>query len=165
MADFFVSKLGTRENRADTIDWSKLVAPNAPQPAPETWTTPEAFVAILLAAVTCDGEIAAVEHEEILALVHRSRALKSLSSEQLAAINIKVANRLRMEKEALGAACAALPEQMRLPVFAHALDLILADGELNIEEANCLNALIQYLNLDRSDVERIAGVISLKNLF
>jgi hypothetical protein len=31
----------------------------------------EAFLAVLFAAVTCNGELAAVEHEELLALAHR----------------------------------------------------------------------------------------------
>lgn len=166
MSDFFVASLGPRAGAGkaseNVLDWASMLAPEAPR-TPEGWTVPEAFVAIVLSAVTCDGEIAAVEHEELLALVHRSRALKSLSTQQLADLNLKVSARLREEKSALDDACAALPQEMRLAMFAHALDLVLADGELNIQEADFLNALILKLNLDRSGVERVADVITLKN--
>lgn len=163
MSDFFVSKLG-KNGSENTLDWSRLLA-TGPARAPASWSIPEAFVAILLNAVTCDGEMAAVEYEELLALAHRSRALKSLSPQQLGDINVTVAERLRAEPDALAHACAALPEEMRLSAFAHALDLILADGELKREEADFLNTLILRLGLARDDVERVASVISIKNLY
>lgn len=168
MRDFFAASLGPRQSAQSSegamLDWSSLLAPEAPRTA-EGWTIPEAFVAVLFAAVTCDGELAAVEHEELMALVHRSRALKSLTSQQLVDINVKVAARLRDSDTALREACEALPEDMRLPLFAHALDLILADGELMVDEADFLNSLIQYLELGRDGVARVANVISLKNRF
>lgn len=165
MSDFFVSTLGPGNPPKNTLLWSSLVGEPAPAPAAPTWTVPAAFVAVLLAAVTCDGEMAAVEHEEILALTHRSRALKSLTPAQLAALNIQAVSRLRDEPTALADACAALPEDMRGPVFAHALDLVLADGELTVEEADFLNALILNLKLEREAVSKIADVIVLKNQY
>lgn len=129
------------------------------------WSIPEAFLAVLFGAVTCDGELAAVEHEELLALVHRSRALKTLSTRQLSDLNIKILERMRGSDTVLRDACAALPEEMSAPLFAHALDLILADGEFGEDEADFLNGLILNLNLDREDVERIATVIELKNRY
>ena len=92
MADFFASTLAPRRGGAaastdNALSWSSLLAPEAPR-TPQGWTIPEAFIAILFAAVTCDGEIASVEHEELLALVHRSRALKTLTTEQLASYYI-----------------------------------------------------------------------------
>ncbi len=169
MPDFFVSNLGSRgkgesPTPVNVLSWSSLLAPEAPRTA-RGWTVPEAFVAILFAAVTCDGEMATVEYEELLALVHRSRALKTLSAEELGAINTRVAARLREEDAALADACAALPEDMRPSVFAHALDLVLADGELTIDEADFLNALILELNLEHDVVSKIADVIALKNLY
>lgn len=169
MADFFASTLAPRRGGAaastdNALSWSSLLAPEAPR-TPQGWTIPEAFIAILFAAVTCDGEIASVEHEELLALVHRSRALKTLTTEQLAGINTRILTRLREEETALSDACAALPEEMRLSVFAHALDLILADGELTIDEADFLNALILDLKIDHDGVSKIAEVIALKNRF
>jgi uncharacterized tellurite resistance protein B-like protein len=165
MANFFVSTLGHRgERQESTSDWSRLLAPEGPDTR-EGWTIPEAFVAVLIAATICDGELAAVEYEGLLALVHRSRALKVLSAKQLAEINTKVAARLRDADAALQGACAALPEEMRLPLFAHALDLVLADGELTQDEADFLNAIVRHLGLDQDSVERVSAVITLKNRF
>jgi tellurite resistance protein len=123
------------------------------------------LAAVLFGAATCDGQLAAVEHEELLALAHRSRALKSLSTNELAEINTKIVARLRDEATALQGACTALPEEMRLPLFAHALDLVLADGELNQDEAEFLDSIVLYLGLDRESVERVSSVIALKNRF
>jgi uncharacterized tellurite resistance protein B-like protein len=165
MADFFVSTLGARRERPENpFDWSRLLA-SQEAGAQEGWTIPEAFLAVLFAAATCDGQLAAVEHEELLALAHRSRALKSLSTNELAEINIKIVARLRDAETALEEACKALPEEMRLPLFAHALDLVLADGELNHEEAEFLDAIVLHLGLDRESVERVSSVIALKNRF
>ncbi len=164
MSDFFVSKLGphpTAEAK-NPLAWSNLLGD---APAAEGWTIPEAFITILLAAVTCDGELATTEHEELLALVHRSRALKSLSTDQLSALNVKAMSRLRDQSGALADACTALPEDMRPSVFAHALDLVLADGELTTDEADFLNTIILSLKLSREDVANISDVIVLKNRF
>jgi hypothetical protein len=81
----------------------------------------------------------------------------------LSDLNLKILERMRSSDSVLREACRALPEDMRAPVFAHALDLVLADGELNEDEADFLNGLILNLGLDREDVERIATVIELKN--
>lgn len=165
MSDFFVSKLGPGETPRNALSWSTLVQEPDTVPKPAAWTVPAAFVTVLLAAVTCDGEMAEVEHEEILALTHRSRALQSLSAAQIAALNVQAVSRMRDEPTALADACAALPDDMRPAVFAHALDLVLADGELTIQEAGFLNALIRNLKLDREMVSKIADVIVLKNRY
>jgi uncharacterized tellurite resistance protein B-like protein len=165
MADFFVSTLGARRERPENpLDWSRLLASREAGPQ-EGWAIPEAFVAVLFAATTCDGQLSAVEHEELLALVHRSRALKSLSTSELAEINTKIVARLRDAETALQEACQALPEEMRLPLFAHALDLVLADGELKQQEAEFLDSIVLYLGIDRESVERVSSVIALKNRF
>lgn len=166
MADFFVARLGSRggakSSAQNVMSWSLLLEKEAQQ-ALESWSVPEAFLTVLFGAATCDGDLAAVEHEELLALVHRSRALKSLTAKQLSELNEKIINRMRGSEVALRDACSELPAEMRLPAFAHALDLVLADGELNQDEADFLNGLILNLNLDRADVERVADVIVMKN--
>lgn len=165
MSDFFPASLGPRPggaSAANALSWSALLETEAEA---ETWSIPEAFLAILFGAVTCDGELAPVEHEELLALAHRSRALKTLTQKQLANLNVRILERMRKADTVLQQACAALPEDIHAPVFAHALDLILADGELNEDEADFLNTLMLNLKLDRTDVERIAAVISLKNSY
>lgn len=163
MSEFFAANLGASPPK-NALAWASLFTPTTER-RPEGWTAAEAFAAIIFAAASCDSEVAPVEHEELLALIHRSRALKALTPQQLGQINLKIVDRLRDEPSALGDACAALPEEMRLPIFAHALDLVLADGELNADEADFLNTLILNLKLDREDVSKVADVIVLKNSY
>lgn len=160
MADFFAPS----RSREEALRFSDLLATDAPHAA-AGWLAPEAFIAVLIGAVLSDGELAAVEQEELMALAHRSRALRSLSPNQLSEFGLMVAARLRDEPNALSDACAALPEDMRLSLFAHALDLVLADGELTTDEADFLNTLILNLKLDRDDVSRITDIIVLKNRY
>jgi uncharacterized tellurite resistance protein B-like protein len=167
MSDFFAANLGPRPGGSTVpyaLSWGAMLEADL-EPTPDAWSIPEAFLAVLFAAVTCDGELVAVEHEELLALAHRSRALKTLTAKQLGELNVRILERMRADVAMLRSACAALPAEMRLPVFAHALDLVLADGELNEDEAKFLDALVLDLELHRDDVERIANVIELKNRF
>lgn len=160
MSSFFVASLGQTRGEENVLDWSRLLTSGA-APAHAAWTIPEAFLAILIAAASCDGDVAAVEREEIVAIVHRSRALKSLSSAQLNELQDRVTTRLA--EGALGEACAALPQDMRLSVFAHALDLVLADGDLTEAEADFLNTITRNFGLDGDAVRNVADVIIIKN--
>ena len=143
------------------FDWPRMLETTSEAPA---WSLAEAFFAVLLSAAVCDGAVQPIEQETLLALVHRSRALKALSKDDLAALNVSVVEKLRSASEdGLARACAALPADLRLPIFAHALDIVLADGELTNAEAALLNALAAHMSLAPADVERIAEIIILKN--
>lgn len=167
MSDFFAANLRPREGASaapeNVLSWSVLL-----EAAPESkteWTIPEAFLAILFAAVTCDGELATVEHEELMALAHRSRALKTASAKQLAELNTRIVERMRRTDTMVRDACAALPMEMRLSAFSHALDLVLADGDINAAEAAFLDQLSRYFDLPLGDIERVARVIVEKNRY
>lgn len=165
MSEFFAANLGTPPK--NVLDWSSLagvskLTPGVDAPA---WSAEQAYAAVLFAAATCDGKLSTEEYEELLALVHRSRVLKVFSPQQLGAINVVIAARLRDTDTALRDACFALPEDMRLTAFANALDLVLADGQLSEDEADFLNTLILHMQLSGADVERIADIILLKNRY
>lgn len=121
----------------------------------------EAIMAVLFMARTSDGRVPVREDESFLSKIKRSRTLRPLGERGLIALESSVANRL--SKISLQEACGAVPLELRAPLFAHAFDLLLADGELNEAEADFTNALILALGLNRTDVERIADVIALKN--
>jgi uncharacterized tellurite resistance protein B-like protein len=132
--------------------------------ANSSWTPQEALFAVLFSAAVCDGGLDRIEQETLLALIHRSRALKALGDEELEDINASVSAKLHgREDEALEEACKALPPAPRLPLFALALDIILADGDLTQQEAAFLNRLAAGLQLSESDVRRVADIIILKN--
>jgi uncharacterized tellurite resistance protein B-like protein len=129
------------------------------------WSIPEAFLGLLLSAAAADGNIAAEEQAEVYALVRRSRALKSMTASQLAHANATVNQRLQNRPNGLQEACISLPFDMRLPVFAHCVDIILADGELLQSEADFLNALMRFLELDPDDAKRMLDALLIKNRF
>ena len=169
MSVFFVESLSPRRASKDepgnALGWSELLTPARDARAVRPWSAPEAFFAILYSAVVCDGEVMQVEREELLALAHRSRGLRSLSPNELAELNASVSRRLAESDLALRQACEALPEEMRLPAFTHALDLALADGELTIDESDFINTIIRSMNLDRDEVRRVADAMLIKNRF
>lgn len=129
------------------------------------WTVTEAFLCLLLTAVSVDGVFAREEQEEVKALLSRSRALKSMSQSQLAQANVVIQKRLAERKNGLDEACAAVPGDMRLSVFAHCVDIVLSDGSLVQVEADYLNRISTLLELKPEEAKRIMEVMLIKNRF
>jgi uncharacterized tellurite resistance protein B-like protein len=129
------------------------------------WSVPEAFLCLLLSAAAADGNVALEEQAEIYALARRSRALKTVDANQLAAANTTINTRLKSRPEGLKEACESLPLDMRLPIFAHCVDIILADGALLPIEAEFLNKIMAFLGLDQADGKRVMEVMLVKNRF
>lgn len=129
------------------------------------WTIPEAFLCLLLEAAFADGSLAPEEREEIAALVHRSRTMKRLSPQQMAAVNQTVNERMRERKEGLREACTALPHDMRLSVFAHCVDIVLADRQLRETEEDFLNRITEMMQLDTEMAMAIRRVMLIKNRY
>lgn len=132
---------------------------------PSDWTIPEAFLCLILSAAFADGRLVEQEQEEIRALARRSRTLKNLDQNELAQANRVVLKRRADRPEWLAEACEALPKDMHLAVFAHCLDITLADGVLVAAEAEFLEKLIGLLNITQEEAKLITKVISLKNRF
>lgn len=129
------------------------------------WTVGEAFLCLLLSAVSADGVFAREEQEEVKALLMRSRALRTMDQAQLAQANAVIQKRLAERKNGLEEACTALPADMRLPVFAHCVDIILSDGALVPAEADYLNRISSLLDLKPDDAKRVMEVLLTKNRF
>ncbi|HBB54881.1 MAG TPA: hypothetical protein DCZ49_01690 [Hyphomonadaceae bacterium] len=129
------------------------------------WSLPEAFMCVILAAATADGVVTLEENYEIQALARRSRTLKMLNPNQLAQTNNVVNERLRTRPSALQEACAALPNETRLPIFAHCVDIVLADGELLDVEARFLDRVRELLQINEGDAIAIREVMMMKNQY
>lgn len=126
------------------------------------WTIPEAYLAVLLSAAMADGAFDGLERDSILLAARRSRALATLSPAELAATNDSVIHRLQSRADALREACDTLPREMALSVFAHAVDLILADGDLVKVEAEFLDSLSALLEIERDAATRVLEVLLVK---
>jgi len=129
------------------------------------WSVPEAFLCLILSAAAADGNVALEEQAEIHALARRSRALKTIAPNQLAGANAAVSQRLKTRPNGLQEACESLPMDMRLPVFAHCVDIILADGALLPIEADFLNKIMAFLGIETADGKRVMEVMLVKNRF
>ena len=129
------------------------------------WTIPEAFLCLLLEAAFSDGSLAAEEREEIAALVKRSRTMKRLSPQQMSAVNQTVNERMRERKEGLREACLALPADMRLSVYAHCVDIVLADRQLRETEEDFLNRIAEIMRLDPEMTTAVRRVMLIKNRY
>lgn len=126
------------------------------------WTIPEAYLAVLVSSAVADGNFHAEEQEEIMRLARRSRALRAMSPTDLAAANERVNQRLQSNPQALSEAASTLPGEMCLPVFAHCVDIILADGDLTKSEGEFLDSLVPLLDIDATHARRIMEVLLLK---
>jgi uncharacterized tellurite resistance protein B-like protein len=126
------------------------------------WSIPEAFLCILYSATAADGSFDPKEIEAIKSVVSRSRAMASLSPEALAKADDTVNERLQSRSNALQEACDTLPVDMCLSVFAHCVDLVLADGELLKTEADFLSDLARMLDLAPADAQRVTEVLLIK---
>ncbi len=150
--------------QASTFDLDKLTQ-EFKQQRNTDWSVPEAFLCLLLSAAAVDGNVALEEQAEIYALARRSRALKTVNASQLAAANASVNQRLKSRPDGLQEACQSLPADMRLPVFAHRVDIILADGSLLPVEADFLNKIMAFMGIDAADGKRVMEVMLVKNRF
>lgn len=135
-------------------------------PAGQTdWSIPEAYLCLVLSAALADGRVVEQEAEELKSLSHRSRILKSMDANELAALNQLVVKRRNDRPDWLGEACRTLPKDMHLPVFAHCLDLCLSDGALVQAEADFLEALIDGFSISAEDARQVTSVLSMKNRY
>ncbi len=129
------------------------------------WTIPEAYLCLLLSAAYADGKLTCEERQEVTALAMRCRTLKTLSRQQLAHANAIVNERLRCRPRGMQEACYVLPMDMRLTLFAHCVDIVLADGELAQSEATFLDSLVQMLELNIDVARQILEVMFIKNRY
>jgi uncharacterized tellurite resistance protein B-like protein len=130
-----------------------MMTPNA--------ATRDAIVCILMMAKISDGQVKPREDEAFLSSLKRARSLAGLSESELRAIEARVASGL--SDATLAEAARHIPEELRLPLFAQALDILLADGEISEAEADFINGLIFQLNINSSEVEPVIEVLTLKN--
>jgi uncharacterized tellurite resistance protein B-like protein len=146
------------------FDFQSLVSQTGYLPATD-WTIPEAFLCLILAAASADGVVPPEEHMEIKALARRSRVLKSLDAGELARTNHVLALRMKQRPRALQEACQTLPADMRPSIFAHCADILLADGSLAQAEAEFLNRIMSYLQLDELEARRQVEALLIKNRY
>lgn len=137
---------------------------NDRRPRDTGWSIAEAYLAILICTQISRSDYHTVYRDSVIDLVSRSRALSSLSREEIAQANASVIFKLNKEEgfAPLATACSTLPRAMRLPVFAHCADIMLTEGQLVRPDADYLTQLAGWLELDESVTKRTVDVLALK---
>lgn len=139
--------------------WSRERAVNSYQ-------APEAFLCIVSLAAVADRGMTVLESDRLQQLTRHWWESGVLREDEVNDLHSAVGARLREGSEAaLQAAGAALPVSCRLPVFAQALDIMLANGVLTPAEATFSDALESALSLEASEARKIRECMALKNAY
>ncbi|MDJ0921572.1 MAG: tellurite resistance TerB family protein [Henriciella sp.] len=134
-------------------------------PSANDWSIAEAYMCLLLEAIFADDIVAPAEQEYMKALVKRCKTFAGMSENELARINMTVMERRTERPDCVKEACMALPPGMHKTIFAHAIDIVLADGEMHPRERDFLDNLMQTMDISPETARNIMQVIFDKNRF
>lgn len=125
----------------------------------------EAFAAILVTTMASDGHLSHDEIQAVGATLNRLKLFREMRGSQIERLIERVFALLDElgGPELVEQACTALPEELRMPTFINAVDLVFADGEVGDEEEAVIEDLVTHLNLDAGSVAAIVDVMRLKN--
>jgi hypothetical protein len=128
-------------------------------------TARQAFAALVLGALNADGRSTPEETLRINGLFNSTRLFRQPSAEPVQTVLERVVE--LFDVHGLGpvveAAAKALPEELRVPVFAIAVDLVLADGEAVGEERKFIDDLQVILRVPDEAARKIVEVLLIKN--
>ena len=125
----------------------------------------KAFFALLAAAIEADGFVTAEERDELIAICHRTPFFEAMSLEALEGLQASLAPRLAKKKIAdlTEHAARSIPKTYRLSVFAHVVDLVMADRVVLQSERQFVERLQTLLRIGDEDAGRIARALKIKN--
>lgn len=158
-------KLGVADKEAEDARFEEVFQDFQAAHRRENWAIPEAFLCCILATAAADGQLTIEEASAVQALARRSRVLKKLDQEQLKSANEIVKQRMRDRPQALREACESIPRDMRMSLFAHCVDIALADGIWHPTEAELLTRIVAFMGLDSSKSKRVMEALFIKNLY
>jgi uncharacterized tellurite resistance protein B-like protein len=128
-------------------------------------TTREAVTAILVAAVAADGTLVEQEAERLNALLPSMRLFRQTSAAHLQRLTETALDIIgSTDPDALLLACAeVIPESLRAPLFALAVELVIVDGEVSQTETRFVDSLKFALGIDDEIAANIIEVLLIKS--
>ncbi len=142
----FLNLFTLEGQNGNRLDMEKLAANWS---VPKTgWSVPEAYLGLLLATAFSDGGYTKEEQEEVLRVAKRSPVLSRLSMQDLAEANNAVTERFRSHPEAVRECCETLPDEMKLAVLGHCVEIATADGQLHRSEMTTIERIVEHLGVD-----------------
>jgi uncharacterized tellurite resistance protein B-like protein len=134
--------------------------------APEL-TLREAAVTVLVGAVAADGTLAPAETARVNMLLPSMRLYRQMEPEHLQHLLAAATQRIGGAGQSAGpllAACAAvIPDELRAPLFALAVDLVFADDRIAEREKQYIDALQAALEIEDQTAIKIVEVLLMKN--
>lgn len=127
-----------------------------------SWSIPESYLCLLIEASMADGAFDPEELASIQTIARRSRVLATLSAQELASVNESVNRRRSQNPVAFAEACASLPPDMAVSVFASCVDIITADGQLLNSEADFLERLRAGLAIPVEHARHVLEIMLIK---
>lgn len=139
-----------------------LAGQEAEQRAPSVH---EAAATILVAAVACDGGVAPEESVRLNALLSSMRLYRQVAGEHLQHLIDAATTAIAQHgAEGLLPACAAaIPEDLRAPLSALAVELVFADGRAAEREKRFVDALQAAFGIDEGTAMKIVEVLLIKS--
>ena len=130
-----------------------------------TLTMREAVTAILVAAVAADGTLVEQEAERLNALLPSMRVFRQTSEAHLQRLTETALDIIGSTgPDALLPACAeVIPESLRAPLFALAVELVIVDGEVSQTETRFVDLLKSALGIDDEIAANIIEVLLIKS--
>jgi uncharacterized tellurite resistance protein B-like protein len=130
-----------------------------------TLTMREAVTAILVAAVAADGALVEQEAERLNALLPSMRVFRQTSAAHLQRLTETALDIIGSTgPDALLPACAeVIPESLRAPLFALAVELVIVDGEVSQTETRFVDSLKSALGIDDEIAANIIEVLLIKS--
>ncbi|CAN5344082.1 hypothetical protein BH11PLA2_BH11PLA2_36570 [soil metagenome] len=109
----------------------------------KTFGAHEGFAGILLAAAAADGHISDSEGQALWRAVERMKLFSNYSPEKFGRMMDSLVKILKKGgPEALVEKCVpAIPERLRATAFTNAVDIVLADGEVEDDEEELIEKL------------------------
>lgn len=155
---------GEVNSTADPVNFDEILdASNVP--GNHGWSIEEAYMCILLDAVWADDDAVPEEKAYLAALVKRCQTLRGKGDNELSRLNMSVMSKRQDQPNYLANACNALPADMHKTLFAHAIDIVMADGKLHPAEEVFLENLMQRMRIEPDDIRKIMEVMLDKNRF
>lgn len=155
---------GEVSSSKEEVDFDDIIA-NSNVPGNHGWSIEEAYMCVLLDAVWADDDAAPEEKAYLAALVKRCQTLRGKGANELARLNMTVMEKRQNQPNYLANACEALPSDIHKTLFAHAIDIVMADGRLHPAEESFLEDLMERMRISSDDVKKIMDVMLDKNRF
>ncbi len=145
--------------------FEKAMQERHPEAENPSMTIPQAFAAIIIGALNADGRNAQEEAARVNGIFASTQLFRRASDEPLQAVLNRVVALFGAQGGAPIVALAAktLPQELRGPAFATAVDVVLSDGEASLEERRFIDTLQQQLQITDEDALKIVDVMIVKN--